>query len=96
MLAINHGALIALTTPAGKRGWFYEAWNGDETWHRARAPASECPRLSPEFLAEERRELGPMIYSQEYELEFVDEVEAIWGDTIIENAFSDEVKAIWL
>ena len=28
MLAMSHGRLIALSTPWGKRGWFYEAWQG--------------------------------------------------------------------
>lgn len=32
MLATKDGSLIALTTPAGKRGWFFESWmNGDPT-----------------------------------------------------------------
>ena len=31
MLAVSEGGgrLIALTTPAGKRGWFFDAWTGD-------------------------------------------------------------------
>ena len=29
MLATSNGRLIALTTPAGKRGWFFDAWHGD-------------------------------------------------------------------
>src|SRR5258706_7272789 len=51
MLATNkHAALIALSTPAGKRGFFFELWhNSDPTWHRVRVPASECPRITKEF-----------------------------------------------
>jgi hypothetical protein len=26
MLAVSGGTLVALSTPWGKRGWFYEAW----------------------------------------------------------------------
>lgn len=26
MLAVSNSSLFALTTPAGKRGWFYEQW----------------------------------------------------------------------
>src|SRR3954465_13482644 len=34
MLAAG-GRLIAMTTPFGRRGWFYEAWaNGGEAWSR--------------------------------------------------------------
>src|SRR5215467_786033 len=34
MLATSNGRLIGLSTPFGKRGWFYESWHGDESWHR--------------------------------------------------------------
>ena len=61
MLATSQGGgrLIALSTPAGKRGWFHAAWTGgDESWHRTRVTADQCPRISREFLDEELRELG--------------------------------------
>ena len=33
MLATSNGKLIALTTPAGKRGWFFESWTqGGDDW----------------------------------------------------------------
>src|SRR5258705_2630397 len=71
MLAVAEGGgrLIALTTPAGKRGWFHEAWFGTGDWTRVRVPATDCPRISPEFLADELKELGPMAFSEEYCLE---------------------------
>jgi hypothetical protein len=58
MLATSNGTLIALSTPAGKRGLFYEVWIGDESWHRTQVAADQCPRITKEFLAEELRELG--------------------------------------
>jgi hypothetical protein len=96
MLATSKGRLIALTTPAGKRGWFFESWTtGGDDWHRVRVPASDCPRITPEFLAEELRELGAMRFSEEYGLEFRDNLEAVFPQTIIENAFSMEVQPLW-
>ena len=96
MLATSKGRLIALTTPAGKRGWFFESWmQGGDDWHRVRVPASDCPRITPEFLAEELRELGAMRFSEEYGLEFRDNLEAAFPQTIIENAFSTEVEPLW-
>ena len=89
MLATSKGRLIALTTPAGKRGWFFESWTtGGDNWHRVRVPASDCPRISPEFLAEELRELGAMRFTEEYGLEFRDSLEAAFPETVIRNAFS--------
>lgn len=96
MLATSKGRLIALTTPAGKRGWFFESWTtGGDDWHRVRVPASNCPRITPEFLAEELRELGAMRFSEEYGLEFRDSLEAAFPETIIRNAFSTEVQPLW-
>lgn len=74
MLAVSKGRLICLSTPFGMRGFFYEAWEGTERihdgkappWQRVRITAEECPRISPEFLAEEKAELGERWFRQEY------------------------------
>ena len=34
MLAVSGGRLILLSTPNGRRGHFFESWQGDETWER--------------------------------------------------------------
>jgi hypothetical protein len=96
MLATNaRGSLIALSTPAGRRGWYFEAFhNGDPTWHRVRIPASMCPRISKEFLAEELRELGPTRFAEEYELAFVDDLTAAFATDLIDNIADPNLKAI--
>lgn len=97
MLATNaKGSLVALTTPAGKRGFFYEAWHGDKsTWHRVQVRAQDCPRISQEFLNEELRELGATRFSEEYGLQFVDTNEAAFPTDVIDRAFTDEVRPLW-
>jgi phage terminase large subunit-like protein len=65
MLAVSEGRLILMSTPAGRRGVFFQTWERGEGWLRIRIPASQCPRISAEFLEQERRELGPMLFSQE-------------------------------
>lgn len=96
MLATTNGSLVALSTPAGKRGWFYEAWISETSdWHRVRVPASECPRISKEFLAEELKALGPSRFSEEYELEFVDDDTQAFPTDIISKAFTTNVRPLW-
>ena len=58
MLAVSGGRLVALSTPLGQRGWFYEEWEGDApfkiicvTWH-------DCPSISEPFIHEETGSLG--------------------------------------
>lgn len=96
MLAAGGGRLIALSTPWGRRGWFFNAWQyGGDTWQRYRVPATECPRISAEFLAEELRELGPLRYAAEYCCEFVDTDEQFFPTKLIEAALTDDLEPIW-
>jgi len=96
MLATKNGSLILLSTPAGKRGQFYEIWhNGDPAWARIRVSADQCPRISAEFLAEERRELGEARFAEEYQLAFLDSNEAAFSTAIIDAALSHEVRPLW-
>src|SRR5471030_2600471 len=56
MLAVSKGRLICLSTPYGKRGFFWNAWaNGGDDWLRFEVPAAKIPRITPEFLDQEKR-----------------------------------------
>jgi hypothetical protein len=67
MLAVSGGRLIALSTPRGKRGFFYNAWaKGGGDWKRIEVPASQVPRLKPEQLEKDRRAMEDACYRQEY------------------------------
>jgi hypothetical protein len=88
-LAATNGRFYGLSTPAGKRGWFHEAWTKGEGWERVQVKANECPRISPAFLAEEMAQLGPMIFSQEYNCEFVDAETSVFSTELIQQALID-------
>ncbi len=89
MLAVSQGRLIALGTPAGTRGWFFREWTGEGDWTRVQIKASECPRITPEFLAEERQSLGEAFFAQEYECLFIDESAALFSLTGLEDLLVD-------
>jgi hypothetical protein len=96
MLAVSGGRLVGLSTPWGKRGWFYEAWSDpDQEWHRAKHTAEECPRLREEFLRQEKREIGRWMYRQEYMCEFVDPVGQMFRTSEIEEAFDRDVEPLF-
>lgn len=92
MLAVSGGRLMLLSTPFGTRGFFYEAWRSDQVWERHRVPSTECPRIAPEFLAEERETLGDWFYRQEYEVEFMDAQTQAFSRADIERMLDPEVK----
>jgi hypothetical protein len=97
MLAVSKGGgrLIALSTPRGRRGFFFESWTGTGDWTRVRVSATDCPRISQEFLDEELKELGALRFSEEYQLEFRDNEECVFPLAIIKAAFKPEIKPLW-
>ena len=72
MLSVSGGRLVALSTPWGRKGWFYHEWSHSEHWEKIRIPAMDCPRLTEEILDQECESLGEAWYRQEYLCEFVD------------------------
>jgi hypothetical protein len=67
MLAVSGGRMICLSTPYGKRGFFYDAWaKGGTDWHRIEVPATAIPRIQTGFLERERRTIGELWFRQEY------------------------------
>ncbi len=95
MLAVSGGRLILLSTPNGRRGHFYEAWESDEDWERIAVPATECPRISSKFLEDERAALGQMWFEQEYFCRFVDVVDAVFRMDDIERSITDDVAPLF-
>jgi hypothetical protein len=72
MLAVSNGAMWVLSTPDGQTGRFHDlCTKPNPAWSVFFAPATECPRISPEFLAREREFLGDALYRQEYECAFI-------------------------
>jgi hypothetical protein len=94
MLAVSGGALMMLSTPYGKRGVFFEEWTGGLGWERYEVPASRCPRISEEFLEEERASLPPFIFRQEYECSFEETDDQVFTTDMIDRAVTDEVKPL--
>jgi hypothetical protein len=95
MLAVSRGRMVALSTPFGKRGWFHDEWFGTGSWERVRITAPECPRISPEFLAEEQRALGERWFRQEYLCSFEDVIDAVFAYADIQAALSNDVKPLF-
>ena len=92
MLAVSGGRLIALSTPFGTRGWWYESWRSNEAWERYTITAKQCPRITSEFLEEERRTLGEWWFRQEYECQFLDSQTQAFTHDMVEHAFDYGVE----
>ena len=64
------GRILAISTPSGRRGWLFDAWESEEDWLRIAVPAWEIPRISEAWLESEKLALGPL-FDQEYGCRFV-------------------------
>jgi hypothetical protein len=92
MLAVSNGDLWMMSTPWGKRGFFYDTWeHGGSDWLRVRVPATECPRISKEFLEEQRRVMGQEAFRQEHMCEFVGSGMGAFDRDLVEAALDDEL-----
>ena len=95
MLAVSAGALWLMSTPFGKKGFFYEAWTrGGPDWERVRVPATECPRIPRAFLEEEREAMGERWFRQEYLCEFMDSVSGVFERDLVEEAITEDVEPL--
>lgn len=91
MLAVSGGRLVVLSTPFGTRGFFYESWKNRANWDYYEVPATECPRISSEFLEEEKESMGEWWFLQEYMCQFMDAQSAAFRAEDIERIVSREV-----
>jgi hypothetical protein len=95
MLAVSNGRIILLSTPRGKRGFFHDVWtNGGDDWMRTRITASQCPRIDPLWLAQEKAAIPDFWFRQEYLCEFVETVDSVFSFDDIERATSSDVKPL--
>ena len=96
MLAVSNGRLALLSTPHGKCGFFYDAWQSKtEQWQRESITAEQCPRISREFLETERATIGEYYFRQEYQCEFVETSDQLFREEAIEAAFSVPINPLF-
>ena len=95
MLAVSGGGLWLMSTPNGKRGFFYETWeHGGADWERVKVTGEECPRISREFLEEERRVFGDRLFRQEYLCEFVETGGGVFDVDLLQRAVREDVRPL--
>jgi hypothetical protein len=95
MLAVSQGRLMCLSTPWGKRGFFFQEWSEGHGWLKIHITAEQCPRISAEFLEEERRSLPAWVFESEYHGVFGDTLNSVFRHEDIEALLSDDVVPLF-
>jgi hypothetical protein len=83
------GRLWLLSTPFRQTGFFHREFHHGPAWHRIVVPATDCPRIPPEFLAEERLSLGEDVFQREYMCQFTAPGTQIFARRLLDSAVSD-------
>ncbi len=94
MMAVGRGKMVLLSSPFGRRGFFYETWTSGENWERFTVKATDCKRITPEFLQSEKKSMPEFVFEQEYMCAFVDSDTQIFSSELIENSINPSLKAV--
>ena len=90
------GKLWLMSTPEGRRGFFYRAWmDPDGGWFKLSVPATENPRISKEFLERERRDMGERWFQQEYMCQFLNVLDGYFEEEVVRGCVRPEIPALW-
>ncbi len=87
-----------MSTPFGTRGFFYEQWKLIQAgkapkWEYFEITAEQCPRITAEFLAEEKALKGEWWFLQEYFCRFMDAIDSAFRAADIERMIDEEMES---
>lgn len=74
-LTERKGSALFISTPIGRNNWFYDLWEVAEeadNWERFKFATTDNPRIDPSEVEAARKEVGSIVFAQEYLAEFVD------------------------
>jgi Terminase large subunit, T4likevirus-type, N-terminal len=94
MLAVSQGRIVILSTPYGKRGFFFREWDKGQNWLKIKITAGQCPRISKVFLEQERHDIGERWFAQEYLCSFEESETALFRYDLIQRALCDDLEEL--
>ena len=95
MLAVSGGGLWLMSTPCGKRGFFWETWDrGGPEWEKVGVTAYECERIRKEVLEVDRQAMGERRFRQEYLCEFGEAEDAVFDMDLVRGALTNKFEEL--
>jgi hypothetical protein len=96
MLTVSQGRLVAMSTPKGQRGWFFDAWHDPSApWRRIKVTAYDVPRIDRAFLEEQRKVLGPRWFEQDFLCVFHDASDQVFPTEAVLAAFDSHEEPLF-
>ena len=81
------GWIILLSTPFGKGGYFYDAFN-DPDFAQFHITSEKCSRIPKAFLLKEKKRMTKVEYAQEYLGEFIDDWNQFFDTMLIKKCMT--------
>lgn len=85
-LAATDGNLILISTPRGRSGFYYEAFNPNSEYKTMHIKAEDSPNVKKEFIEKRRGQLTENEFAQEYGAEFTSEANTYFRHDQIKDA----------
>jgi hypothetical protein len=92
--------MILLSTPRGRRGFFSDLWHSENAWEKSMVTADQA-NVDPEILQEEKDEMHPDWFLQEYYCQFMNRINQVFTDEIVQGGCRGDhppvdLGGIWL
>ena len=96
MLSVAKGSMDIASTPFGKLNkegeeTFFFKCSKDEHYKKYYISAEDCPRHSKEFLERQKERMSKLQYAQEYKAEFLDELQRLFSEELLNSCFKKEL-----
>jgi hypothetical protein len=95
MVVVSSGGLWLMSTPNGKRGFFWEAWErGGPEWEKVAVTGYDCPRIPKEALEDERQTMGERKFRQEFLCEFGEVEDGVFDTDVVRGALTGRFEGL--
>lgn len=89
------GRLVVLSTPNGKRGWFWGQWDSGADWERHRVTVAESAQWTPKRIAAQEAILGPFKAASELWCKFEGSGSSVFPQEDIDGAYRAELETVF-
>ncbi|MCS7126548.1 MAG: terminase large subunit [Aigarchaeota archaeon] len=88
IIAGRSGRLSLISTPKGRRGWFYEGWMSN-IFSKHYVHYRDAPHLTSEDIEGLKKSMSHITWMQEMEMEFLDELNSLFPSELIISCLED-------
>lgn len=93
----SDGQIMALSTPWGQRGWFYEVCSSAplNNWELHRVTVYDSEQWTAARIEEVRQQVGRFVFASDYEAVFQDTEDQLFSTADVRSAYTDEIQPLF-